>query len=304
MRVVVLYNPASGRGNGAAVAREIAQALQHVGHHTDELAIGRDDASRERLAGALADAGLLVVAGGDGTLHAVLSHAIASRVPVYHAPMGTENLFARQFGMSRSPGAIAAAASGAKVLDVDAAWATVTDARGPRERFPFALMFSLGPDAGVIHRLDSVRRGPISHASYVMPIAREVLSPWLPRVTVEVDGQRVVDAQRGLVVVANSRQYAMRIDPAMNASMTDGLLDAVFFPASGGLAAGAWMVRARMRSHVAAAVYVTGRRVMVRTDDASPRFQMDGEAGRAAGPGLTIEAQVQPGALRVLVPVD
>src|SRR5678815_1398252 len=111
-----------------------------------------------------------------------------------------------------------------QVLDVDVGVVTIAGTE-----VPFVLMCSLGPDASVMRRLDEARRGPISHLSYIRPILAELRDPCLPRVTIEVDGKRVVDGQTGMVVIANSRQYAIRIDPAYKASMTDGLLDMVFF---------------------------------------------------------------------------
>src|SRR4051812_39041562 len=157
-----------------------------------------------RLRAALVGADLLIVAGGDGTLHHTLPGVVGSGVPVYHLAMGTENLFARQFRMDRWPRTLEGAIAGWKVESVDvglvsvhgtpSTWVELT-VEGPEQtKVPvedqthFVLCCGVGPDASIIRRLDAARRGPISHLSYLKPVLAELWNPWLPRLTIEVDG--------------------------------------------------------------------------------------------------------------------
>jgi diacylglycerol kinase family enzyme len=133
----------------------------------------------------------------------------------------------------------------------------------------------------------------------------------------------IVENRPGFAVVANSRQYAMRLDPARRADMNDGLLDVVFVPFRSRVRLAAWSLGMRLGLHMADSdtVYERGSRVTI--DSAPGRrpgpsgfglapgsalYQLDGEApgvsyDRAAGPALTpIECSVDPGALRVLCP--
>lgn len=266
------------------------------------------EASAARLRAALEGIDLLIVAGGDGTLHYALPAVVGSGVPVYHVAMGTENLFARQFRMDARPQTLERAINAWRVLDVDVGSLELAgEGAAPSPALhPFVLMCSIGPDAGVIRRLDAARRGPITHFSYVRPIAMEILTPSLPRLTIEADGKRLVDNLPGMAVIANSRQYAMRIDPARNASMTDGLLDVVFFPASHGLRLAAWVVRSRLGRHIIPPlVYATARSVRVTGDAAAgpPAYQIDGECGRHTFPqGFALSLGVRERSLRVLAP--
>src|SRR5262245_9372375 len=98
VRIVFLSNPRSGRGLSRWALSTIPAALRRAGHDVTDLAVGE---SHDRLAGVLAGAGALVLAGGDGTVHRAASDAITSAVPIYHVPCGNENLFAREFGMDR-----------------------------------------------------------------------------------------------------------------------------------------------------------------------------------------------------------
>jgi diacylglycerol kinase (ATP) len=302
VRAAILYNSASGRGMGERVAMGARQVLERRGVVVASLPTDREPDFAARLRELLSGTDLLVVAGGDGTLHSSLAAVVGTGIPVYHLALGTENLFARQFGMDRTPQRLDRAIAAWRTLDVD----TGEAAQGGQADRKFSLMGSVGADAAVIRTLHQTRRGPISHLTYLRPIAAQVLQPWLPRLCVEVDGKPLVSDAPGMVVVANSRQYGWRIDPAVNASMTDGLLDVVFFPASGklgGLRLARWVIWARFRRHLAAgAVYAQGRGVRVRTSGPRPCYQLDGECGDCPGDELALDFKVRERSLRVLLP--
>jgi diacylglycerol kinase family enzyme len=106
-----------------------------------------------------------------------------------------------------------------------------------------------------------------------------------------------------MVVIANSRQYAVRIDPAEKASMTDGQLDAVVFPCRGPVSAAIALARCRIRKHGRRVVYKQGRSIRVHAEDPRPpALQIDGECQRVATGPLNLLATVRPAALKVLVP--
>jgi diacylglycerol kinase family enzyme len=236
MKLVIVHNPISGRGQAAGIAREYASALRADGHDVTVLAVEAGAALRE----ALEDTTILVVVGGDGTLHGVLPHAIATGAPVYHVPTGTENLFAREFGMSRDLARVRRALAGGHVRRID-----VGECGGR----PFAIMASGGPDASVMHRMARRRTGPITYLSYVPHVAAELREPRLPALTIECDGQRLVQDGHGMVVVANLRAYALRVDPACDAKSDDGRLDVVFFPARRAVELLWWEARSRFGLH-------------------------------------------------------
>jgi len=290
MKIVLLVNPASGKGRGIAAADEIAAALR--AHDTRIVTTRASDHSGHMawLTKELSDGGadLCVVIGGDGTMNAALPALLECQVAVYHAAMGTENLFAREFDMRPRDGEtlgakIVGAVARHKVIEVDIGTVWIEEVREtgaavspqptrlgqPRDGVVvFALMASLGPDAGVVRRLSAARKGPITHRSYLGPIFQEMRSPYLPRVSIQVDGRSVVDAERGMVVVANSRQYALRMNPAYRASMTDGLLDVVFFPAQGALQTVQWLFAARLgsRGRDEGLTYVQGKHVRINAE--------------------------------------
>ena len=298
MRVQIVTNPNAGRGRGAQQVSAVVESLTSRGHIAIDQPITR---LMDRSTGEPDPDGfdVLVIAGGDGTIRAMLRRALARAIPIYHLPTGTENLFAREFGMSADPGDVVEAIEAGVIRAVDV---------GVCDSSPFALMCSIGPDAGVIHRLVRTWTGPISHRSYVRPILAEIARPHLPRVSVCADGQRVVEEQRGLLVVANCRQYGFRLDPARRASMSDGLLDLVFMPCRSSTGALRWAARARLGTHERdhRIVHLTATRFELSWDDPRGLYQVDGEAAAATivDGRASMVVGIRPGVLRVLMPAN
>lgn len=274
VNVTVLINPASGRGRAATLGGAVVEGLRRAGHdvavRSTHLPSGEPGPTLH--ATEIGDA--LVVVGGDGTLHRALPAAAASGAGVYHVPAGTENLFARHFRMSAHPAAVVQALDRPPIR---------TDL-GMCDGRLFALMASVGPDAGVIERLSRRRGGAISHWSYLRPVLAEFGHPRLARISLEVDGCRVLDNRRGLLVVANSPQYAARLDPGRGARTDDGRLDVVFFPCESGVDVVCWAARLWLctdrpdgcLSWTARAASVFGR------EEATP-LQLDGEPAGGLG---------------------
>jgi diacylglycerol kinase (ATP) len=241
---------------------------------------------------------LIVVAGGDGTIHHTLPVAMRTGVPVYQLPMGTENLFARQFSMEAKAELLARSLVAPQVVAVDTA---SCNAR------PFVLMCSVGFDANIVERVATNRNGPITRLNYIGHGLKEIVAPRIPTLSILVDGQPIVGTQPGMVVVANSRQYAARLDPAPEANMTDGVLDVVFFPGSSRIELGLWGVRTMLRTHTSAPDLVTarGQKIVIHAESPTP-FQLDGEHAGHLHPQTTdhreLTITVNPGMLKVLLP--
>lgn len=311
MHVALLANRHAGRGRGGRVADRVAAAVSSGGHTIELVPVG-PGACSTGVAARIAAADVVAAAGGDGTvLHAarvilgLASAARAGQPALYHLPCGNENLFARDFGMTREPDALVRALAARVIRRVDVG-AIAADGATPN---PFLIMASVGPDASVIHRLARSARRLSGHAAYVGPVVAELRSPAFPSVRVRMDGRRMLGepagGNRGILVVANSRRYALRLDPAVRASMEDGVLDAVFLPCESRLRALWWAVRCRLGRHLAdsAARYERGVRVEVDSADGLPLpVQVDGEAFAPAQEVRSLFITVSPAALPVLMP--
>lgn len=303
---MLLVNPRSGTGLGHKVAAELADQLRARGLSVNILAVG---AESERLLrhGALARADAFVVAGGDGTLCRAAEVAAAADRPIWHCPLGNENLFAREFGMTRDADQIADAVRAQRVRRID---------RGVANGQTFTIMASVGFDAAIVHRLARVRVKAIGHRSYVLPALAEIVHHRVPALTITVDGRTIVERRRGLAVIANSPRYGVDLNPAEGALVDDGLLDVAFLPASHVVSLARWFVSCRLGRQATRRDYTTarGREIRVEAFGQWAPVQVDGEAPgvdprtppvetpRAARTPLI--ATVDPGAIPVLEPVD
>lgn len=291
MRVICLFNPISGGGAADAISRRLEQALAAAGNRVERLATAREPA-RVWLDPVLAGADRLIVCGGDGTVRLAEESAARCDVPLYHAPAGTENLFARSFGMTADPEAVRRAVESGDVRRID---------RGSVGGERFLIMASTGFDAAVVHDLAARRRGSISRGSYAGPILRQ-LRHWQPaNISARVDGDEVF-AGTGFVVVANLAAYARQLDPARLARADDGLLDLVAFPASGASGLLRWIaeIASGLHLHDRRLTYRVGQRIELEGDRPLP-IQVDGDA--AATPSSTsVRIEVDPASLPLCLP--
>jgi diacylglycerol kinase family enzyme len=229
MAIAVVFNPISGSGRAERFASGLRDALEREGWIIELVPTERAPAS-EWLEPHLPGKDAVVVVGGDGAVRLVAPEAARAGVPLWHAPCGTENLFARAFGMSRSAADLSAALRRRATREIDLA--AVEREGGARD--DFVIMASVGFDAAVVHALSATRRGGISHLSYARPIIAS-LGAWRPsRIAWTVDGERE-DLGEGMVVVGNLPDYGARLNPAAGAVCDDGELDAVFIPARAAL---------------------------------------------------------------------
>ena len=294
MRVVIVSNSGAGSGAASTLSPSFERALHAAGHHVTSRRAGEPLPE-------LNPQTLVIALGGDGTVHHLLPALLASGAAVYHIPAGNENLFSREMGASRAPAALIDAITEARTDLVDAA-----ECNGR----PFILMASSGPDASVIRRLARSRTRANGHAAYILPVAVELLRPMFPRIWLNAAGRELVAGQTGLIIVANSRRYALSLNPARDADIRDALLDAVFMPCSTSLGALTWYARMALGLHLHHPRVIRARapEFLLRLPGNAP-LQLDGEwsplpAAPPQSPDapLALHFRARPRALRVLLP--
>lgn len=297
MNIALLFNPSSGTGRRAAAIDRISEVLRQDGHRVLPMRVGSPEMEEQAARQTLSASQALLIAGGDGTINHALPLAILTGVPIYHIPLGTENLFARHFGMSADPAGIRAALARNQVEQIDS---------GECNGRPFVVMCSAGPDADVVHRVAAARRGGISHRSYAIPIIQETFGGMVSPISLEVDGKVLFENRRGMAVIANGEHYAFGINPASGASMHDGELDVVFFPAPVNFLATGWIAASRLRlAHLLpGCVRSKGRHIVIVAPEPGFRLQMDGEMVTGPNEGSRhdqLEMRINPRSVRVLI---
>ena len=100
MKATLIYN-ANARHAEVISAKEIQQALKTAGFrpvYTPTTSVDDLDAALEGAAG-----GLVVVAGGDGTVRGVATRLLGRNIPLSILPLGTANNIAHSFGIDGPP---------------------------------------------------------------------------------------------------------------------------------------------------------------------------------------------------------
>ncbi len=245
----------------------------------------------------------LVAAGGDGTVAALVNEMPS--VPVTVLPVGTENLFARHFGIRRQPEIIAETIAQGRCCRLD------LGLTGAQRRF--TLMAGIGFDADVVsrHHLARVSRTgamrPTHRAAYVEPVLRASLGYRFPPLTIQIeDGERAETLVGSTAFLFNLPRYALGLPFAPTAQGDDGLLDLVVFRNAGPLQAlrYLWLVVRGIHLKRAGVFYRKVRRVVISSSEPVP-VQLDGDPGGSITPqrqGQPWTVEVLPRAIDVLVP--
>jgi len=230
--VIISANPKSGARSGLDQAASLRKALEQRGFvaemYTDV------DAMASRAARCQQDGILrtVVSAGGDGTASLVLSK-IPSDIPVALFPLGSENLVASYFEMTR---------------DIDRTVACIEKLRTePLDLFLAngrltLLVASVGFDAEVVRQVHENRKSHVTRTVYRMGILRAMFSYRWPKFRVQrrdSDGNWGESVTANWVFAFNVPRYAAGIRIIESTSISDGLLDVGMFQ-GGGLCRGLW----------------------------------------------------------------
>jgi diacylglycerol kinase family enzyme len=265
MAGVLFVNPRSG--SGRPTVEELVVAARGRGVEVRVLEPDDDLVELARHA----DAEVLGMAGGDGSLGAVADVAIERDLPFVVVPFGTRNHFARDLGLDRDDPIAAIAAFDGVERRVD------TGVVGERR---FLNNVSLGLYARLVHRRERHRR------------RREVLARIRalgillrhPRPLHFLVDDEPVTAR--ILLVANNAYRLGTLTPGERERLDEGQLH--LYTSSGPYRGGSW------EEHCA-------ERFVVDADGHRLRAAIDGEPDVLATP---VEFRVEPRSLRVLVPAE
>jgi diacylglycerol kinase family enzyme len=262
VRAFLIVNPHSGEEAGL---EELLAATRAREIETHVLARGDD---LEQIASS-ADADVLGMAGGDGSLAAVASVCLEREIPFVCIPFGTRNHFARDLGLDRDDpvGALDAFTAGhEKLVDI-----------GRVNDRVFLNNVSLGAYAGLVHRREHHRRRRVALARIR---AFGGLVKHRHPLALTVDGEPV---ETRIALISNN---AYDLEPATfgeRSRLDAGELHLYLTTA---------LFRPEWRDHAGGAFAIDA-------SDQRLEAAIDGEPDELETP---IEFRIEPRALRVLVP--
>ena len=292
MKVHAIVNPISGAGMDPTVAsRRVALLRAELERRSLEPSISlteRAGHARELAAAAVAaQADLVIVWGGDGTVNEVGSALLGSGTALGLVPAGSGNGLAAALGVPRDPHGAVAAIFDRDMHAIDA---------GMLANRPFFNVAGIGFDARVAAVFNERARGSRGKWPYVSIAVREGCRYSGRDYDVELDGTAQT-VRAFLMVFANGREFGMGARIAPGALLDDGLLDATIVEERS-IVSRFWDARhlAFGTTHRARRVHVRPvRHATIRTGGPI-EFHVDGEPGVSDGP---VEVKVLAGALRV-----
>jgi diacylglycerol kinase (ATP) len=290
VRLIILFNPSSGRGKAR---RWLDRALGVLRRAGAEVEIRESRSARHLLELALRAReqapDLMVSAGGDGTHHYVINGLLGSRIPLGLLPTGSGNDFATGLGIPSEPRAAAKCLLGNRTREIDLARVGSV---------VYGCIAGVGFDS-VVTRFANERvrwlGGPLA---YTWAILR-CLKFYRPEPLEIVSEGKNFSGDVVFAVVGNNISYGGGLKLTPRAQLDDGLLDVCIVPYMGKLELLRWVPRAYRGRHLThqRIAYFQARRVSLRTTSRLELFG-DGEFIQE----LPAVIEVVPRALRVVVP--
>jgi diacylglycerol kinase (ATP) len=224
--------------------------------------------------------GVILSAGGDGTMHQVVNGVMegSAHVPVLGLiPLGSGNDLARSLGVKADPQQIVELLKHKRTTEVDVGLITAHDKNGKRITRHFINECSMGMGPEVVRRVNEGARMLGPGLMYLRSIIATFLllkaeHLWVQAGTLKWSGKSRVTA------IANGRTFGHGIYIAPNSSMTDGLFN-VFIAADPPLLRFLMLLQALRRpaeSRDACLTYAPATRVEVGSNKPLP-LEADGE---------------------------
>ncbi len=293
MRALLAANPQAGRVRGPAGVARIEEALTRAGLEvelvTAPAAEEVGEAMRAALQGRDPEDTRVVVAGGDGSIRALLPALMNTPYSLAILPVGSVNVMSRELAIPRDLAAAAHVAAHGRVRRLDL---------GQANGRPFAINIGLGFDAAVVHAVQPWLKRLIGTAAYVAHGLAALPRYRASHFRITVDDE-VHEADAWLAIITNIRRYTYRWYICPGAALDDGWLDLCVFRSASLRQTAGQVVSVLTSRHVGrrGVTHYRGRRFLFEADPPVP-VQLDGDPA-----GLTpVEVEVVPHSLSLVVP--
>jgi len=218
-QAVIIANRGAGSFSSGGMD-SVCRSLQAAGIEVDNLSC-RDFAEMQetaRLASCRPDAPLVIAAGGDGTISAVLNGLAGSGATCAILPMGTANVLAIELGLQSVEMAVA------KIVSGENRPFTAGLVTGTSRSSRFFLMAGVGLDGRIVRGVTQQRKKRFGKGAYLLS-ALEQLRHWeTGRLRVITEG---ADFSCHSVIVCNAARYGGAFTLAHGASIFSPSLELV-----------------------------------------------------------------------------
>jgi diacylglycerol kinase (ATP) len=200
--MLIVFNPVAGQRRAQLLWR-VLDVMVANGIRIEVAKTQRaGDAEAFARAAAARGAGLVVAAGGDGTIAEVANGLMDSSARLGVIPLGTANVLAHELALPFTPTAVAAALAFGRTRTI---WPGL--ARGTQRSRLFVQMLGVGFDAHVVHRLSVRLKRHCGRGAYVLQTLRELARYGFLPVRLRLDG---AETEAASVIVSKGRLYGGR----------------------------------------------------------------------------------------------
>jgi len=237
-------------------------------------------------------ADLVLVLGGDGTIHEAANGMIPSRVPLGILPGGTANVLSNELGLGNRLERAAARLGNCVERRIG-----VGQCRGGPD-FPsryFVMMAGVGLDASIVAKVNHQWKARAGKLAYWAAGFGEFFRP-VGQFQVSVNGEQ---RQCGFALVSRVRNYGGDMEIASGASLLSGDFEVVLFRGSNPLRYAIYLTAVMLRQAQSMPGVQTLRAKRVEFSGEA-HVQCDGEYGGR----LPASFEMVPDALTLLVPAD
>ena len=320
--ILIIANPTAGAGAGRTSRSRLLEAARHdlVRHgHAVHIGVEVDARGVSERAAAAAHGGapIIVAAGGDGTINAVVnglmqaSGGAPSPVKLGILPFGSGNVFAFNLGVGRGWREACAVLRAGTTRRIDVACASplpeTRPARSksglsvPPEPRYFVLMAGIGFDAKVIEDTSLRLKFVLRDFAYALRSLQNAVVHQGAQMRLTFAEGQVFEGESWMAMAGNAASYAWAIRFTEKARLDDGFLDVCLFPYENKLVSVQQVMQLLMGQHIesGSAQYWKTRGLRVESDPPVP-VQLDGDEW-----GTTpLELSLLPGVLNVLAPAE
>ncbi|MGH3085876.1 MAG: diacylglycerol/lipid kinase family protein [Rubrobacteraceae bacterium] len=215
MDVVIIGNPASGRGDMNSLKR-CAGPFKELGGEVEVWPTERPEHATELAT--LAGACMVVAAGGDGTVNEVIN-GLHTDATLGILPTGTANVLARELGLPLDVDKACRRIVEGKIIRMDLGIAR--DEAGVERKF--SCMAGIGFDANVVRSVPDTLKKNLGAMAFALTAFKVLAVEDLPWIRIENGG----DHTSQFAIIANGQYYGGDYRSSELASLTNGELDVI-----------------------------------------------------------------------------
>ncbi|MDQ7782689.1 MAG: diacylglycerol kinase family lipid kinase [Desulfomonilaceae bacterium] len=268
MDILIIGNPAAGRGRARERTFKFQQALERRGHVVETFLTERRGDAGSRASRIDSAVDRLVIAGGDGTVNEVLNGLQdPSEIPLFHLPTGTANMLAWDLNLPNSTQGLVGVLEEGAVRRLD---------MGLINGRRFLLVVGAGFDAAVTKEIRNRGRTKLGYRGYVRPVLRAFRRYRPVEMEVIVDEQHCLTGRH--VMVLNVRHYGGLFVFWNSARPDSETFDVCVFRSESRVALVRYGLAGLLRlvGKLPDVTHITGRRVRIRSSESIP-VQVDGD---------------------------